>query len=239
MYRDTFSAPPAPGGVAHVMRNSLSAPCSLWKADFWGVSAQIFQQTAPQVPPRGWRWVQGGVFSCLLQWFLDQWVIPLLCPLPPAPLPLERCVPWLRACSFLCLPTRAALYELLCIVSLLGALEPDAVPAAGAELPVMVGDRRGTRAPQKGNWGCCLIYFRCCLETNSILPNSARSAVQNSLHKGKRGVFYYYFYYYFLLFLLSQEVTHFSAVGEGSNWSRALQLAFRNGFILNVGIKLC
>lgn len=102
-------------------------------------------------------------------------------------------------------------------MSLLGALEPDAVPAAGAELPAMVGDRRGTRAPQKGNWGCCLIYFRCCLETNSILPNSARSAVQNSLHKGKRGVFIIIFIIIFYFFLLSQEVTHFSAVGEGSN----------------------
>lgn len=112
------------------------------KLIFEGSQLRYSSKQPRQVSPRSWRRVQGGVFSSLLQ-----------CPLLPAPLTLERCVPWLHACSFLRLPTRAALYRLSCIPVLLGALEPDTVPAAGAELSAMVGDCRGDTSISKGRLG--------------------------------------------------------------------------------------
>lgn len=53
---------------------------------------------------------------------------------------------------------------------------------------------------------------------------------------GKR-IFFVFIIIFYYFFSLLQEITHFSAVEECSNWSRALQFAFRNGFILDVGIK--
>lgn len=110
------------------------SPCVYWSEPLrtgWhpvpGITAGLLQ-----------AWIQGA-FSYLFQWFWVSELSPCLCPLLPSPLTLECCVSWLRACDFVCLPTRAALYRLLCIFSLLGALEPDMVP-------------EGT----VGSWSCAL-----------------------------------------------------------------------------------
>lgn len=86
----------------------------------------------------------------------------------------------------------------------------------------------------KGLLGLLPDFFKCCLETKQYYLTPPDLQCRTHCTRGKE-----FFLFLFPTFFLLQEITHFSAVGEGSNWSRALQLAFRNGFILNVEIKLC
>lgn len=204
-------------------------------------------------------WVPEWVFSHLLQWFWISECSPASVHFHLA-LSLECCVSWLCAHGFVCLPTRAALYWLLCILSLLGVLELDTVPKGTVastgwscalcspqpSFPLMVGDCElalcwmGHTSIWKGQLGLLPDFFFYMLLRNQTQYYLTPPDLQCRTHctRGKE-LGFFLFLLLFSTFFLLQEITHFSAVGEGSNWSRALQLAFRNGFILNVGIKLC
>lgn len=79
-------------------------------------------------------------------------------------------------------------------------------------------------------------FLKKCLETKLNIAELHQVCSAELAAQGK-GFFFVFIIIFYYFFSLLQEITHFSAVEERSNWSRALQFAFRNGFILDVGIK--